>query len=87
MSLVYTVVYMDSVSGKTCGSTDIPASMCISNKACSQIFNFSSSACPNPMDIIVHVFGTNIIGRGPALNFTLGNLQRSYITCMSCVLF
>ena len=74
MSLVYTVVYMDSVSEKTCGSTDIPASVCTSNKACSQTLNFniSLSACPSPIDITIHVFGTNLIGRGPSLNFTLG---------------
>lgn len=78
MSLVYTVMYVDSVSGRTCGSTDIPASMCTSNKACSQIlkFNISLSACPSAVDtMIVHVFGTNVIGRGPSLNLTLGNSQ------------
>jgi hypothetical protein len=74
MSLVYTVMYVDSVSGKTCGSADIrPASMCTPNKACSQIFNYSLSTCPSPVDIVVDVFATNLIGRGPSLNFTLGN--------------
>ena len=75
MSLIYTVVYMDSASGKICGTADIPASLCTPNKACSQIFNFSLSACPSVEDIIIDVFGTNVIGRGPSLNFTLGNSQ------------
>jgi hypothetical protein len=73
MSLVYRIMYVDSVSGKTCGSADIPASMCAPNTACSQIFNYSLSTCPSPVDIIIDVFATNLIGRGPSLNFTLGN--------------
>ena len=66
-------MYVDSVSGITCGSSDISASMCDSNRVCSQTFNFSASACPGLNDIVVRVFGTNLIGRGPSLNFTLGN--------------
>ena len=68
-------MYMDLASGKICGSADIPASLCTPNKACSQIFNISLSACPSAEDITIHVFGTNVIGRGPSLNFTLGNSQ------------
>ena len=64
---------MDSVSGKVCGSADIPVSTCNANRLCSKMFKIPSPACPSPADIIVHVYGSNMLGRGPSLNSTLGN--------------
>lgn len=61
----YTISYTDSTFGTICGSEVIPASSC-SGKVCNHYFDIlESSSCP-PSTVIVTVFATNVLGRGPS---------------------
>lgn len=71
----YTINYSDSSSGKTCGSSTIPASSC-GDRICSNVFEISSTSCFNFSNIAVSYFASGRLGNGPTSGQTLITLQQ-----------
>lgn len=61
--LSYTINYIDTLSGISCGLATIPASSCRGG-VCHHVFEASSSSCPVSDYITVTVFGTSVFGNG-----------------------
>lgn len=61
----YTIIYIDTESGGTCDSIEVPAFRC-QQGLCSHLLDVSSSSCANSTNISVSVSATNLLGDGPA---------------------
>ena len=71
----YTITYTNPRYGLICNRAVAPASQCV-NGICSHHLNLSSSNCSAFSEIMVSVFGTNVLGNGTSTNpVTIGQLQ------------
>lgn len=61
-AIVYTIMYIDALSGDIHNLTTIPASNCV-HRMCQHIFKVSSKYI-HFSDINITVFGTNVLGNG-----------------------
>ena len=70
VALSYTIKYLNVVTGSTCGSATLPASLC-RNGICNHKFDIAFSSCSSYSDVIVSISASNILGNGQARNSTL----------------
>jgi hypothetical protein len=61
----YTITYSDPSSGRTCDHVTILASACTTSGQCNHMFDIPS-ACSNFNGIIITIFASNILGKGPS---------------------
>ena len=81
----YTITYADSLSGSTCSSSTISASLCESG-TCRHLYQVSNSSCPPCVDINITVFASNILGNGSTSDvITIGCLYIVYYTFVKCI--
>ena len=66
-AISYTINYLDSDTGITCGSEKINSTLCTAGGFCSTEFDILSSMC-TPSDINITVFVTTNLGEGPKTN-------------------
>ena len=66
-AILYTVKYLDSATGTTCGSHSVSATSCMGG-VCSDEFEISSSLCTPSSDINVTVSAVTNLGEGPQTN-------------------
>ena len=59
----FSIIYSDSRSGSSCGSTVLPSSDCQAG-ICSHVFQINNSDCPPCVDINITAFSTNVLGNG-----------------------
>ena len=59
----YTITYVNSISGTTCGAVIIPASIC-DDWTCSHLFEITSSSCTPSAKINVTAYFTTSLGDG-----------------------
>ena len=88
-ALYYNVSYTDSSTNAICSSLIIPAYYCVQNVCtvptldpvpCSQSFNDGIE------NIDIAISATNILGRGPATLFSIGNLKEKSASYLCTVM-
>ena len=62
----YSILYIDSITGRTCSAVTIPISSnyCI-GLSCQYAFEVSSSYCTSVTNFTISAFATNVFGDGP----------------------